>query len=231
MTLRTRPTAATTKPAPVRAKFYQGPAGLDHYVRASGPSGGAPLDDFVDMLRKISGSTTRMQKEWLGTTRNGVLWSIAKGHNDFGDGTGFNVSLDLKPNRRGYFDPYDAGNVTAWKDWQSKANLKRPNFFTRSQVEELKREGWPTHSAFFEDNGLAGIVWRYEDGAGTGKPAWAVDDWAHVAYCLVDARAVKKMTVTRDLPYSRADAADLRSQYGAKDANYIGIKQHAYSLR
>jgi hypothetical protein len=202
-------------------RFFQGPAKLDHYVRQSGPTGGAPTGDFLDLLRRASGSTKTIQKEWLGTTNDGALWATAGGRNDYGDGTGFLVSFDLKPQRLGMYDPWNKSDEAAWKAWSTRANLQRPNFFSKNQVAELERNGWPSHSAFYETNGLFGLVWRYQKSLDKPEPAWAIDDYANNALLLVDARAVSKLKVTRDFKPDRDQLDEIKSGYPAKDLQLL----------
>jgi hypothetical protein len=212
-------------------RFFQGPAKLDHYVRQSGPTGGAPTGEFIDMLRRAAGSSRTIQKLWLGTTNDGALWTTAGGHNDYGDGSGFLVSFDLKPGRRGMYDPWNKSDEAAWKSWATRTNLKRPNFFRPHQVEELKGMRLPSHSAFYEQNGLFGVAWRYNKGVGNPEPQWPIDDYAHNALLLVDARAVSKLKVKRDFQPDRGQLDDFKTGYPAKDLQLFKKPQLDFTPR
>ena len=173
MSIRTSAAAPLSKVTAARHRFYQGPTSLQHYVRSPTSNGGAPLDEFVSMVRRVGNSVSRMQKDWIGGSNDGVLWGMAGGHSDFSDRTGFMVRMKLKPERRGFYDYWNKGDVAAWKAWATPANLKRPSVFTKYQTDELKANGWPSHSAFYKDNGLAGVVWRYRKGIDVEEPAHA----------------------------------------------------------
>lgn len=162
------------------------PGRLHHVVRFYNQSFGVDPGQFVDMMLRATKSKEALQG-WTGTSHGGQIWTMSQGHNELGDSF-YDVYFTIDREFNFYDKRGDKNQM--WLKWLKK-NSRRENRFPQAQVEMLKAYGDPWHSGFYDDNNLAGLLFRY----GRSDQLSAQDDTARNAYNLVNMNSVQRIDV------------------------------------
>ncbi len=158
-----------------------------HIIRLSDVSGwGTSLYDFTRLLYKLKATRTSFQKEWFPLSYAGSIWTYSRGANDFTDGGNYYEATIKVLDGYRFANAFDAQED--FLQWTKLAvNRQRKNKFSRSQVDQLRQQGFPSHSAYYRDRKIAGFShWK--------TYGLENDPWSGVEITIVTADAIESVT-------------------------------------
>jgi hypothetical protein len=106
-------------------------------------------------------SRRELQIAWPGTSLWGGVWTVPRTESwfknksaDFKKMTHVIFNMDSSP---AFYDPQDSAHKTVWKNW-GRAHSHEVNEFSQNQISKLSKNELPSHSKFYRDLGIVGII-------------------------------------------------------------------------
>jgi hypothetical protein len=157
---------------------------LQHLWRRDSSKGKIDSDMWMANIQKwASEGPEELQKNWSAQSSMGDIWTAHISNPKY---QGMANPAAFFTIRKGYsfYNLKNEQHAAQWARWISdSANQNLPNKFSPDQVQAYKRNNRPYHSAFFEQNKLAGVTWDTLDvpSSSPGDRGWNIINFEGVS--------------------------------------------------